>query len=273
MGHSQRDNTVLYFSIPTAALVITASLCGFLCGNIYSHETSAWVAQAIGQDLVNVAVIVPTILVSAFLLRSGKRAALLVWLGTMMYTAYTFVIYSFSVHFNPLFLVYCWALGLSAYAFITVVVKSGAAPVKEWFDEARGEYLVSTVVLLAGVLFYLLWLKEDLPAMLGNRTPDNLQASGLMTNPVHVLDYSLILPGFIVSSILLMKKHAIGYLLAPVFLIFGILMYVTIAILVVVMQMKGITDTAGAAIVFLLFAVVGTLVLLRFLRHMKKATR
>lgn len=208
MDRDLRGNTVLYFSIPTVLLIVMTSLGGLLFENSYSRETAEWVAQAVGQDIIDLALVVPTMLISAFLVRRGKKSALFVWLGAMLYTSYTFVIYSFGVHFNSLFLVYCWTLGLAVYAFITLVVQITPAVVKGWFDENRHEHLMSIFVLAAGVLFYLMWLKDDLPAMIGNRAPENLRESGLLTNPVHVLDYSLILPGFIVSSILLLKRHA-----------------------------------------------------------------
>ncbi len=262
--------SVLYFTIFTVLLVVITSLGGLLYGGTYSRETAEWVAQAIGQDIIDLVLIVPTILISAFFMKKGKRSALFVWLGAMMYTAYTFVIYTFGVHFNPLFLIYCWTLGLSVYGLLTLTVRVGPATVKTWFDENRHEYLISVFVLAAGVLFYLMWLKEDLPAMIGDQAPASLQATGLITNPVHVLDLSLILPGFIVTSMLLMRKHALGYLFAPVLLAFGILMDITIAALVVVMKIRGTEDNVNIVGLFIVIAALSTAVLVSFLRHMKK---
>ncbi len=270
MDNSLRGKTVFYFTIPTALLVIVTSVGGLFFGNTYSHETLEWLGQAIGQDLVDLVLLVPTLLISALLVGTGKKSAMFVWLGAMMYTAYTFVIYSFGVHFNALFLVYCWTLGLSTYAFVTLVVQIGPGVVKGWFDETRHEHIISIFVLIAGVLFYLMWLKEDLPAMILNRAPASLQGTGLLTNPVHVLDLSLILPGFIITSVLLLKKHAFGYLFAPVLLVFGILMDITIAALVVVMKIRGSGNTVALAALFIAFAIIGIIVLVSFLRHMKK---
>ncbi len=270
MDRRLRGKNVFYFTIPTALLVIATSVGGLFFGNTYSRETLEWLGQAVGQDLVDLVLLVPTLLISALLVGMGKRSALFVWLGAMMYTAYTFVIYSFGVHFNALFLVYCWTLGLSVYAFVTLVVQIGPAVVKGWFDETRHEHVISIFVLIAGVLFYLMWLKEDLPAMILNRAPASLQETGLLTNPVHVLDLSLILPGFIVTSVLLLKKHAFGYLFAPVLLVFGILMDITIAALIIVMKIRGAEDTVALALLFVIFAIIGVVVLITFLRHMKK---
>lgn len=270
MERDLRGNTVLYFSLPVVLLIVITSLGGLFFPGTYSRETTDWVAQAVGQDIIDLVLIVPTILISAFLVRQGRRSALLVWLGAMLYTSYTFVIYSFGVHFNPLFLVYCWTLGLAAYAFITLIVQVKPEVVKDWFDGNRHEYLMSVFVLAAGVLFYLMWLKDDLPAMISNRTPENILESGLLTNPVHVLDYSLILPGFIISSIILIKRHALGYLFAPVLLIFGVLMDITIAALVIIMKAREVQDNFAVAVLFVVIAIASVAVLIIFLNHMKK---
>lgn len=265
-----RVNTVLYFTIPTVLLIAVTSLGGLLYETTYSRETALWIAQAAGQDIVDIALIVPTLLIAAFFTRKGSRSGFFVWLGAMLYTSYTFVIYSFGVHFNSLFLVYCWTLGLSAYAFITLTVQVTPATVKGWFDESRHEYLMSILVLGAGVLFYLMWLKADLPAMINNQVPAGLRGTGLPTNPVHVLDYSLFLPGFIVTSIMLFKKHALGYLFAPVLMTFGVLMDITIAAIVIVMKIKGTEDNVSVSVLFVVLAAIGIAVLVSFLRHMKK---
>lgn len=270
MDNELRDNTILYFTIPTILLILVTSLGGLLYGSTYARETSVWVAQAIGQDIINLVLIIPALVVSVLLVRAGKRSAFFVWLGTMMYTAYTFVIYSFGVHFNTLFLIYCWTLGLSVYAVVTLAIRITPAAVKRWFDETRNEHLTSFFVLAAGVVFYLMWLKEDLPAMINDQAPPSLQAIGLLTNPIHVLDLSLILPGFIVTSILLFKKHAFGYLFAPVLLVFAALMDITIAVLIVVMGQRGASDDIRVAVLFAVLTILCLAVLIIFLSHMRK---
>lgn len=270
MEYDLRGKTIWYFTVPTVLLIIITCTAGLFFAGTYTRETPLWIAQAAGQDIINIALIAPTLLISAYLTSKGNRSGFFVWLGAMMYTTYTFVIYSFGLHFNSFFLIYCWALGLSAYAFITVIVQVKPQSVKGWFDEARHEHLMSVLVLAAGVLFYLMWLKDDLPAMISNQAPANLRETGLPTNPVHVLDYSLVLPGFIITSILLLKKNAFGYLFAPVLMTFCVLMNVTIAILIIVMRARGANDNLTVSTLFWVFAAIGTAVMVGFLRHMKK---
>lgn len=54
-----------------------------------------------------------------------------------------------------------------------------------------------------------------------------------------MLDLALLLPGIFSCGILLFFKKRIGYLLAPVFLVFFILMDLTIALLTVILKTQG----------------------------------
>jgi hypothetical protein len=222
----RRDRTS-FFTLAMASLITVTSLGGLFLGNLYSQETSAWYAQCIGQDIIDLVVIVPALLLSALFMRKGSAQALFIWLGTMVY-----VIYCFAVHFNAFFLVYCAVLGLAVYATIATTVAIDFSVLRSWFDERKSGRMASTFLFVLAVLFCLLWLKEIIPAVIRNEAPQAIQETGLPTNPVHVLDLSIVLPAFIIASILLRRKHPFGYLLAPVFLVFAALMDVTIAALV-----------------------------------------
>src|SRR6185295_17406390 len=95
-----------------------ASAAGVFLPDIYAHETASWAAQGVGQDIVNLLVVFPAVLVSAYLMARGSVRGLLVWLGLLIYVIYSYVLYAFFVHFNRLFLVYVSVLGLAFWAFV-----------------------------------------------------------------------------------------------------------------------------------------------------------
>jgi hypothetical protein len=104
-------------SIPTsvaiALLVAAASLMGIALPSTYAAETASWTAQAIGQDWVNLLLVVPCLIVASA--RGGRRWKLIRG-GALVYTLYSYSIYAFAVHFNRVFLIYCAILGLSFFA-------------------------------------------------------------------------------------------------------------------------------------------------------------
>jgi hypothetical protein len=260
MENVLRGNRTLFFTISLALLVIVTSLGGLFLGNLYSREIAPWVAQCFGQDIIDLLIIVPTLLISASSMRKGIRPALFVWLGTTAYLIYTFIIYCFAVHFNSFFLVYCAVLGLSVYATITTVAAMNFAELQVWFDEKRSVRLASGFLFMLAVVFALLWLREIIPAMIHHEIPQGTKEAGLLTNPVHVLDLSIVLPGFVIASILLRRRHRVGYLLAPVLLVFAALMSATIGGLMIVMVLKGITASFGLISVFALLTLAAILI-------------
>jgi hypothetical protein len=268
----RRDRTLI-FTLALASLITVSSLGGLLLGDLYSHETSDWHVQCIGQDIVDLVVLVPTLLLSALFIRKGGRRAMFVWLGATLYTVYTFFIYCFSVHFNAFFLVYCAVLGLAVYGTIATMVAVDQSALQRWFEEGKGARAAAIFLFALAVLFGLIWLKEVVPAMIRNEAPQIVTEDGLPTNPVHVLDLSIVLPGFVLPSVLLWRKHELGYLFAPAFLAFAALMDATIGGLVVIMNLRGQAAEPLLIGVFAVLAVATILIFLNLVRPAPKTGR
>jgi len=107
------DKSLLYFTIPIVILIATCSSIGILVQQFYSKETMGWLSQCIGQDISNLMFVSPILIVSSFYASKGHKAAKIIWIGTMITNIYSYVIYTFALHFNFLFLVYCLILALS----------------------------------------------------------------------------------------------------------------------------------------------------------------
>lgn len=249
-------------AFPIAALVAVCTIAGIRAPAIYARETVSWATQGVGQDWVSLLVAVPALVVAGALAARGSRRAQLILGGVLLYTAYSYAIYAFAVHFNPLFLVYCAVLGLSVFALIGLVAALSA--------EADGagapqRLAVGTLFALAGV-FGALWLRQDLPATLQNRPPADLATTGLLSNPVHVLDLSLLLPMFVIAGVSLRRRSRLGRVLAPIALAFAVMMALAMAGMIVQMSMRGLAADATPAVVMAVIAAGCTAVLVRLLR-------
>ena len=104
-------------------------------------------------------------------------------------------------------------------------------------------------------------MSEIIPAVFSNTLPMNLAVVNLPTNPVHVLDLSIILPGIFLTGILLLQKDGIAFRMAPVFLIFFVLMDTTIALLSVILKVQGQNGSFYVAGVMLLLALISISIL------------
>lgn len=183
----------------------------------------------------------------------GKRLyATLLWAGAMLYVVYTYLVYCFSVHFNNLFISYCLVLGLSFYAMVYFFGRGSKAVTA--IRSIRTAKLIGIYFLLVSAAFYVLWLSEIVPAIKNHSTPKSITDAGLLTNPVHVLDLSVVLPGIFITGVLILRKNRLGLLIAPVLLMFFVLMDMTISVLLLIMNLGGQEASLAVSCIMALLA-------------------
>ena len=232
--------SVLIWSVIISVPVTLASVLGLSDPSVYDEETKNWATQARGQDLGNL-LAVATLLLSGSGYSRGSHRAGLVWLGTLLYLVYAYIVYSMAVHFNELFLVYVAALGLSSYALMW------------WVDRLRADNqlvappstrrVAGYTSITIGVLFGLLWLSELIPATLTGEVPQSVIDAGLWVNPIHVIDLAVLLPAFIIAGCLTLKGRASGQFFVGPLLVFSVLMGASIVAAMILMTMEGFENT------------------------------
>lgn len=219
-------------------LTALVSLLGIAQSNTYAKETVNWAGQAMAQDYVNLFIVFPVLLISIFCIKRNSLKAFLVWLGLLLYLIYSYILYSFFIHFGPLFLLYVAILGLSFYSFV------GALATLKWQDLEKSFATVnvkpaSALLAVTSILFYFLWLSDIFGALLNGRLPQDLDKIGLFVNPIQVLDLAFLLPGALIVSVLLWRKKIIGLVLAVPIIVFFIAMGVAIIAIMIVLAQKG----------------------------------
>jgi hypothetical protein len=247
---------------PVALLLAAVSLAG-LTTTAYAREKPAWVAQAIGQDWFDLVIAAPLIAACGICAKRSRTWRVLL-AGAYAYTVYELVIYAFAIHFNALFLIYCATLGLALFALIsTLSVLADDVPALD----RRGAHLGGGFLIGVGAIFALLWLAEDIPAVLHNMPSQSLAETGLYTNPVHVIDLSFVLPAHVIAGVWLWRGRRAGALYGPVILAFGVLMSASIGAMLVVIAMLG--GGAAVPVIAVMFAIAAAsaAVLARVLRE------
>lgn len=268
MKRTEKKPLILLLSIPLAALVIFASLTGISTPALYAAETPNWQSQTIGQDWVDLILVVPSLLISSILAFLNKKGAIYVWAGVMTYLLYTFLIYCVAVHFNRLFIVYCFAMGLSFYGILwflyTQLFWQGTT---EDFSRVPAR-LAGICFILLSLVFYMLWLAEIIPAIRRGEAPKSVKDTGLVTNIVHVLDLAVFLPGIFITGLLLVKRKKPGFIMAPVLLSFFVLMDITIGALVVFMKQRGLEGSYILTVLMGIMSGLSLMLLVYWLRQM-----
>jgi len=86
----------LWLTVPIAALIMLVSAIGLFVPNFYRGPI-AWTVQVVAQDFIDLAIVLPVLVISGFLAARGSHRAKLVCLGVLSYLVYSFVIYAFMV--------------------------------------------------------------------------------------------------------------------------------------------------------------------------------
>lgn len=238
----------LWLSILAALLAIAGNIIALFFGNIYARLTPVFYTQAIAQDIANLIVVAPAWIILAVLALRGSLRSYLLWLGVLTFTVYNYVIYTFSVPFGPLILLWVAVLGLNLYALIGGVATVDHKVVGSSFRNQRANTFTAWFLIIVAILFGLLWLSEDIPALLSGNTPQSLIDMAIPTNPVHILDLAFFLPAVIVTAVMLIKRKPLAYTLAPAFIVFLVLTSIPILITPIVQSARGEIAAWGVVI-------------------------
>ncbi len=238
----------LWLSIVAVLLAVAGNIIALSVPRIYASLTPVFFPQAIAQDIADLALVAPAWLILAIMGLRGSLRAYLLWLGVLTFTIYNYVIYTFSVPFGPLFLLWVAVWGLTLYAAIGGIAVADHKAIAASFKNQRAVTFVAWFLMITAVLFGMLWLSEDIPALLSGNTPQSLIDMALPTNPVHILDLAFFLPAVIITGIMLLKQKPLAYTLAPAFIVFLILTGIPILITPVVQSARGQTAAWGVVV-------------------------
>ena len=210
----------LRLSLATAVLGAIGSVIALLdVQRYYGAETESFIDQAVAQDIVNLFIVVPLMAFFTWRALRGSTASYLVWLGFLTFTVYNYFIYTFSVHFGPLFLLWVAVLGTSIFALLGGALSLDGNAVANALD-FRKERLAAGFLMLTALLFAFLWLSDIVPALVDGTAPTAAEDVNLPTNPVHILDLAFFLPAVAIVGGSLWQRRALGYAAAPAMLVF-----------------------------------------------------
>jgi hypothetical protein len=241
---TNQSNLWLWATVPLAVLLVIATVYGIFVPETYAADTPYFAAQGIAQDVITLFVTVPVMVIAFMFALRGSMRARLVWLGMLGYILYSYVMYAFSVRFNNLFLVYVAVLGLAIYSFVGTIATTDKEAVKDLVstnqvDAGKFKRRTAIILFVIAALFYMLWLSELIPALFGGYTPQSVIDNGLPTNAVHVLDMAWLLPGLIITGIMLLKDKPLGYVLPPVFFGYAAMLGLAIMAMAVMQVLEG----------------------------------
>lgn len=261
---------LLWLTVPITLLVAVTSAIGLADKSLYRGPL-AWTTQAVAQDLADLVFVLPALVASAWWAARGSRRGWLVWLGALSYLVYSFLIYAFAVQHNRLFLAYVAVLGASIWALVFGLARTDWDDIHARFAANAPVRPIGLLLLVPAVLFALLWLSDEVPAALSGTVPRGVVDIGVPTNPVHVIDLSVMLPAMAMVGLWAWRRLRIGYGLAVVLLVNVVLQNVAIATMMAFALRAGLPGSVAQIGVFAGVGVVMLAAVGWYLRAMKAA--
>ena len=152
-----------------------------------------------------------------------------------------------------------------------VITELSRMEVESWFSQKLPVRVIAGYLIIVAILFYLLWFKDIVPAVLSSTIPKSISDYNLLVNPVHVIDISFVLPGLIITAIFLIRKLRLGFIFAPIALVFILLMALALIGMLVMLKLKGIGEETSVVGIFIALAIISMVFLRTFFRNFKAA--
>jgi hypothetical protein len=217
---NNRPNLTYIFSIIIVVLAAIASAAGLFIPDLY-RDNALVVSALRGNDLVTLAVAVPTLIVALIVTGRGSLRALMVWMAMLGYMIYDYIFYLYGAAFNVIFLLYVALVGLSVYALIFGLSSIDAVEISRRFNPRTPVRWIGLFTLLLALLFGGMEISRALTFVVSGRLPHDVIATGHPTAVVYAVDLSLLVPGLVLAGGLLWFRRPWGYVLGTMFMIKG----------------------------------------------------
>jgi len=240
---------------------------------LYRFDTVFIAAGSRGTDVVTLALGVPLLVIAAVLYRRGSVRGGLLLVGALAYFLYVYASRSLGNAYNGFFLVYIALFSASLFAFLLTVVSVDCRAVSARLAADRPRRGLAGFLFASGVVTAVVWLQPVLSALVRHEAPKYLDT--YTTTVTDVLDLGVIVPTLVVAAALILRREAMGYVLASVMLVLLLLVAATIIVGTVFQVAADVSFTAGEIVGpiagFLVLGAIGIVLLARLLRDAGEA--
>jgi len=176
------------------------------------------------------------------------------------------------VHFNALFLVYCATLSLCLYATVFSLPLIPLEQIAKAYASRASRKTIAIVFLILAIQTAVFELRDDVAAIVAGRVPKDIVDANTPVNFIHVLDMGFLLPALCITAVLLLRRKASGYALAPAFLTLLAIMSLELVSILTVMGRAGFGMSISMIIFFAVLALGFTILLWFYLSRAEKRT-
>jgi hypothetical protein len=199
------------FSALVVVATVASSILGLFVDGLYKE--GPWAAEAFrGGDLVTLVVTAPLLVVSLVQTVRGSRRWPAIWIGMFGYSVYNYAFYVFGASFNDAFLLHIAAMSMSLYGIALALPTLDWRSVGERLRLDRWAGWIGGILIAVGALQGAAWIALIVRNALTGEVLQQIPVRG--QHLVFALDLTLMMPALVIAGVLLVRRTAIGFLLA-----------------------------------------------------------
>lgn len=234
---------------------------------LYRHMSAGVAVQGIAQDYVTLFLAVPLLLLSLLKARGGSLRWRFVLAGILNYFLVTYFMYLEMAMYNAMFLAYVVLLGSSFFAMALVLFSFETGTLPAVFSQDTPVKFAGGFLIFNSIIIALLWFSVVIPPLIdGSVIPESVEHYTTLT--VQGLDLALFLPISFISGLLFIRRLPMGYLMAPVTLVFLSFLMTALVAKIIAMAQDG-ASVFPAVIVIPLILLVSLICMTIVLRKIK----
>lgn len=243
-----------------AALALVAALAGLFWGSdgagyevvthrgatveidgsgLYANDSILKAGANRGSDVLTIVLGIPLLLGSLILARRESLRGMLVLMGTLVYFLYVYASMSLGTAYNQFFLLYVALFGASLAAFILTFVSIDRRDLAGRMPSTMRHAVPGWFMIVSGAVTLVVWLMEPVTALVNGNDPTILETSTTLIT--HALDIAIIVPAAVLAGWLILRRVALGYLIAVTLLVLEIMLAPMIALQTVFQLSAGVT--------------------------------
>jgi hypothetical protein len=211
---------------------------------LYQYDTVFVAAGQRGTDVVTLCLGIPLLIwVTARYRRGSVRGALLMT-GTLAYFLYVYGSMALgTVAYNDLFLVYVVAAAASLYALLAAFRSVDVAELGARISASSPHRGLGIFMLISGLVTTVVWTTPIVAAAVSRQVPERLDSYS--TPVTTTLDVAVIAPAAVLAGLLLLRRDALGYLVAMSLLVLEAMLAPLLIAQTVSQLMAGVTFPTG----------------------------
>ncbi|ERJ11303.1 hypothetical protein [Haloplasma contractile] len=234
---------------------------------IYKNDSVFKASVNKGSDLSMLVVVI--LFLYTMILSSRVAKFKFIQIGLLSAILYYSSCLVFGVTFNRLFLLYVLLFSASLFSMIFSLVNLFKA---DNISSVEGKPFKGTALfLIICGCSTLVWLQFIIPAIVNGHHLSTIEI--YTTEPTFVFDLAIIFPIYIGSAIALLKGQAVGYKMAPILLVFIVIIGLTVicqTIVQIVMDIDiPINQLIGTVSSFVILGVIAGVLTIRYIRFLK----